>query len=83
LREISEETNLELKEDSISYFKELFVRYDEYDFVYHIFNTNLIKEPKVEINSQEHKAYKWVKPKEALKMDLIEDLDSCIKLYYE
>lgn len=83
LREISEETGLELKDESISHFKELFVRYEDYDFVYHIFNTKVNKEPRVKINRKEHKAYKWVKPKDALKMDLIEDLDACIKLFYK
>ncbi len=83
LREIFEETGLELKEKDISHIKEVFIKYKDYDFVYHIFNTKVNKEPKVKINNKEHKAYKWIKPKEALKMDLIEDLDACIKLFYK
>ncbi|KUK76806.1 MAG: putative pyrophosphohydrolase, partial [candidate division WS6 bacterium 34_10] len=83
LREIFEETGLELKEKDISHIKEVFIKYKHYDFVYHIFNTKVNKEPKVKINNKEHKAYKWIKPKEALKMDLIEDLDACIKLFYK
>ena len=35
-----------------------------------------------QINKGEHKDFKIIPPGEALKMDLIEDEDSCIKLFY-
>jgi 8-oxo-dGTP diphosphatase len=83
LREIKEETGLDLALNSISNVLEVYVRYNEYDFLYDIFYSKVEILPEVIINKKEHKAYKWIKPKDALKMNLIEDLDACIKLYYE
>ena len=82
-REIFEETGVKLSREEISYFDKVFVRYPNYDFVYHIFNTKFEKEPEVSIDTREHKNFKWVTLKEALKMDLIQDLDNCIKLFYK
>ena len=83
LREVVEETGIRLDMVSISDILKVYVRYNEYDFVYQIFHSKVDFQPEVTINSKEHKGYKWVKPKEALKMDLIEDLDSCIEMYYK
>lgn len=82
IREIKEETGVDVKRDNIEYFRKFFVRYPEYDFIYHIFSAKLVNKPKVIINRDEHKKFKWVKPKESLKMDLIEDLGSCIEAFY-
>ena len=83
LREILEETGIRLDLKKLKYFDKVFVRYPDYDFVYHIFYTKFTKKPKVSINGSEHDNFKWVRPKEALKMPLIQDLDACIRLFYE
>jgi 8-oxo-dGTP pyrophosphatase MutT (NUDIX family) len=83
LREVKEETGIGFSVESLSNVLEVYVRYLEYDFIYYIFYSQVKIVPEVLINNQEHKAYKWVTPSEALKMDLIEDLDSCIKMYYK
>mgnify|MGYP001029781968 CR=1 FL=1 len=82
IREIKEETSLVIEKPKLKYFKELFVRYPNYDFVYHIFSTNFNKRPKVIINDKEHKKYYWFKPEEALLIEGIEDLDKCIEIFY-
>lgn len=82
LRELKEETGYSANPDSLSFFKTVFVRYPDYDFVYHIFHTHLDDVFETQIDSQSHKAFDWVTPKEALSMDLITDLDQCIKLFY-
>ena len=83
LREIMEETGFELPPSQLSYFGKVYVRYPEYDFVYHIFHTKLDNIQKVAINHNEHKDYKWISPQKALDMPLIQDLDACIKLFYK
>jgi 8-oxo-dGTP pyrophosphatase MutT (NUDIX family) len=82
LREISEETGLNILKPDIKYYKKLCVRYKEYDFVYYIFNTKYEKTPEIIINKKEHKEYGWFTPKEALKLKGIEGLDKCIKMFY-
>ena len=79
-REIFEETwlsNLEIK-----YFDKVYVKYDNYDFIYHIFHSKLDILPEIIINPDEHKSYIWRNPRESLEENLIEDEDECIKLFY-
>ena len=82
-REIQEETGFVLPSSQFSYFEKVYVKYSNYDFVYHIYHTKLGQRSKVAINHKEHKDFKWISPKNALKMPLIQDLDACIKLFYE
>lgn len=80
-RETEEETGIFLK-DPI-YFKKLFVRFPEYDFVYHIFHEMLDELPEVKLCKTEHKDFNWISPRDALGMNLILDEDFCIKLFYD
>jgi 8-oxo-dGTP pyrophosphatase MutT (NUDIX family) len=82
-REIQEETGFVLPSQQLSYFGKVFVKYPTYDFVYHIYHTKLEQKQKVVINHAEHKDFKWISPENALNMSLIQDLDACIKLFYE
>lgn len=83
VREIQEETGFVLLFPQLSYFGKVFVKYPEYDFVYHIYHTKLDQRQKVAINHKEHKDFRWISPKNALNMPLIQDLDACITLFYE
>lgn len=80
VREVFEETGLEIKK--FGYFKKLFVRYPDMDFIYHMFYADLEKDCEIKLRSEEHKDYKWVTPEEALDLPLILDNDLCIKLFY-
>jgi len=82
VREIKEETGFCLNSSHLSYFKKFYIKYPKYDFVYHIFYSNLDKKQKVNINNKEHKNHKWISPKNALNLPLIRDLDTCIKSFY-
>ena len=82
VREIQEETGLLIPSEQIMYFDKVFVRYPDYDFVYHMFHTRLDSQPEVAINEREHKDSCWVTPQDALTMDLVLDEDACIKLFY-
>ena len=81
LREIKEETGYIIPKNQLVYVDEYYVRYSLYDFAYHIFNTRVGKND-IQLNKAEHKGYLWITPKEALILPLIEDLDSCINLFY-
>lgn len=80
LREISEETGLKL--DDLNYFKKVYVQYPTYEFIYHIYHKKLKEQPQIKINPEEHKEYIWRSPQEALEENLIQELDTCIKIFY-
>jgi len=81
IREIREETGIELVNPF--FFKSVFVRYPKYDYVYHIFHVTLNQAPVVTCNPAEHKQFQWKTPADALKENLILDLDACLKLFYK
>ncbi|MEK7083085.1 MAG: NUDIX hydrolase [Patescibacteria group bacterium] len=82
IREIQEETGLGVIPMQIEYLKKVFVRYPAYDFVYHMFRIELKSKPEILINPKEHQLFRWVIPREALAMNLVTDLDECIKMFY-
>ena len=82
IREAREETGIELVRDKLEYLDKVFVRYPDYDFVYHMFRARLSAEPIVVINPKEHQTFLWTISTDALKMNLVLDLDTCIKMYY-
>ncbi|MEI8008760.1 MAG: NUDIX hydrolase [bacterium] len=80
-REGKEETQIDLA--GIKYIDKIFVRYSDYDFIYHMFHKKFDTQPHVTINPNEHKNYIRKTPKQALDLNLIQDLDECIKLFYK
>jgi 8-oxo-dGTP pyrophosphatase MutT (NUDIX family) len=80
-REMREETGFVPKGDII-YHKNIFVSFPDYDFIYHIFSLPIAKKPRVAVNLKEHEKFAWKTPWQTLQMPLIQDLDSCIKLFY-
>lgn len=81
LREVEEETGLALDKEKIKFFKTVFARYSDYDFIYHIFSTQLDDKFKVKINQEEHKDARWTLLSEARALPLIENLDGCIEMF--
>jgi 8-oxo-dGTP pyrophosphatase MutT (NUDIX family) len=82
LREIKEETDINLKKDGIRYFGKFYIRYPEYDYIYYIFHANL-SGSEIKINVSEHMSFAWVTPEEALKLRLVKDLGASIRLFYK
>lgn len=82
IRELQEETGIDMKRENMKYFGKVYVRYPDYDFIYHIFHAVLDGKVSIKIRSSEHLDSVWVTPKEALDMQLVDDLDACIKLFY-
>ncbi|NTV23421.1 MAG: NUDIX hydrolase [Nanoarchaeota archaeon] len=80
LREISEESGIHVNKEDIAYNGWHYVR-QKIDFFYHTFITSLGRLPEVRL-SREHTDYRWVTPEEALKMDLLTDLDACIREFF-
>ena len=81
-RETKEETGLIIPEENFKFFKTVYVRYPTYDFVYHMFSLELNEKFAIMISEKEHKESQWIKPQEAFNLPLIEDLDVCLKLFF-
>ena len=82
LRELAEESGYVASAERLGYIRRLFVRYSDYDFVYHMFDLVVPSKPKVRLNTAEHCRFMWITPRNALKLPLIGDLDACIRLHY-
>ena len=82
VRELYEECGIQREENSIRFFKTVYVKYAEVDFIYNIFHTSFEIRPRIRIRENEHMEHSWVSPKRALEMNLIQDLNDCIRLYY-
>lgn len=83
-RETKEETGIDIPMNDIHFRNTVYVRYPDYDFVYHIFQAEIEVMKDVMINSDEHKAFRWMTPSESLALGdmLVPDEDARIKLIY-
>ena len=81
-REIMEETGLYIPEDKLRLINSTYCQNEGHDIFFHLFITTLSDRPEIIINPDEHQAFEWVTPAEALSLDLIHDLEEYIKLYY-
>lgn len=82
IREIWEETGLKLEEQVLQYFRKVFVTYEEISFVYHMFSVNLPEAATIKIKEDEHSSFQWITPEKALQLELVADMDECIKMFY-
>ena len=82
VREVKEEIGIDIERADLNFHESYFVRYDDYDFTYHVFHLPVSSKPELVISEAEHKDHAWKTPQDALLMDLIQDEDSCIKWFY-
>lgn len=82
IRELQEETGLNLKEEDLFFYKTFFVVYPDKKYFYHYHKVFLREEVDIVIEDQEHQAFTWVKKEEALEMPLVMHEDYCLKDFY-
>lgn len=84
IREVLEETGYDFSDQPIEYLSTVYIECSpKYHFTYHMFRTQMTFNPEIiRINPNEHKDFRWVTPKDSLKMNLIDDEDACFKLVY-
>lgn len=58
IRELKEETGIEVQENQIYYLGALYIRKPDVDYVYHLFQVQVEKLPKIQL-SAEHQNYAW------------------------
>ena len=81
-REVTEETGFSVTAGSLYLLEKYYVQYTDYDFVFYLFRFELTKKQSVILHLEEHRNHKWVHPKKALEMNLIDDLAPCIVSHY-
>jgi 8-oxo-dGTP diphosphatase len=83
IREIREETGIEMQKQCLAYLGTVYIRHSTGDFVFHAFEYNIADSPQIKFNPKEHVDYRWVTLREALEeMSLIPGEDELIKLAY-
>lgn len=82
IREVKEETGINLYPNELIYLDKVYVRYPEYDYHFHSFITKLVTRPEILLNPKEHDDFVWAYPSKILTMDLILDGDEVFKKYY-
>jgi len=82
-REIFEETGLAVPTDSLNFLKTFYVRYPQYDFIYHMYSLAIEAKPEIILNPREHNEFIWINTKDALKLNLVPDMKPCLEYYLE
>ncbi|EKD56503.1 MAG: hypothetical protein ACD_58C00167G0006 [uncultured bacterium] len=80
LREVQEETGLKLDKNKLKYYNKVYVRHPKFDFIYHLFSVKLDLEPRIVINTKERQDYQWVRVRDVLKINLVQDEAECISI---
>jgi 8-oxo-dGTP diphosphatase len=83
VREIFEETQLKLSFNDLKYHDKVSVSQRSLDFTYYMYSVDLDVQPQVKISKHEHKGFIWTSPIKALEMNLIHDLDICIRSFFK
>jgi 8-oxo-dGTP diphosphatase len=83
LREVFEETGIDLAGKPLKYFGKVYIRYPEVDFLYYMYAHDFEElKNQVIINPDEHDEHRWFTLAEALQLPLIRGEDECIYLVY-
>jgi 8-oxo-dGTP pyrophosphatase MutT (NUDIX family)/deoxyadenosine/deoxycytidine kinase len=78
VRELFEETGILLSNDNLNEIDTYHIVNNDMSFLYTLFVTNLKSPAKIKLNSKEHIKYGWFSPDNALRLELIPDLDECL-----
>ena len=82
IREVKEETGIELNKSELNKFKLIYVRYPEIDFEYYMFYVIMKEKPQVSLDGKENSNYLWTTKEGALKLPLIPDEGPCVELFF-
>ena len=83
MREIEEESGMMIDANQLIMERTLYVRYPDKDFTWYLFSVTYDSQPDIRLQPQEHDAYVWVDPEEAVGLNLIPDLRETIVQIYE
>lgn len=79
VREMHEETGIVVRAGDLVDLGTVFIVNEQLSFKYTIYSCTFSVLPGLKINASEHIQYKWFTPESALHLDLVPDVDACIK----
>jgi len=82
IRETFEETGIQLDSLKIRFLEKVYVRHKDHDILYYTHHYHIESKPDIILAPNEHQDFSWMTPKDALKINLIEDEDLCIKKFF-
>jgi 8-oxo-dGTP pyrophosphatase MutT (NUDIX family) len=81
IRELREETGIEVDPESLIYLGKFYVQYPNGDFIFHLFTTHLLdKQNNIQINNDEHQAYYVCHVNELSMLPLTPGLEECFAI---
>lgn len=83
IRETFEETGIRLDSSKIKFLEKVYVRHKTHDIIYYTHHSMIEHQPIIVLAESEHIDFCWKSPEEALKLELIEDEDLCIKKFFK
>jgi 8-oxo-dGTP diphosphatase len=79
VREVNEETGIDLQLESLVYCQKVYVRFPKMDIILHLFKSPLRQTPeKFDLALDEHIAFRWVTKEQALALPLIPGGNDCL-----
>lgn len=82
LRELQEETQIELSPDQVQYHGHRYARIPGWDYVIHLYHAELKDRPVIKIDSKEHSQYEWVSIHAFKLMPLLKGQDEAFDILY-
>jgi 8-oxo-dGTP pyrophosphatase MutT (NUDIX family)/deoxyadenosine/deoxycytidine kinase len=79
IREMYEETHILVSSEQLQYVGTYFIVTEDLSFKYSTFTCSFATLPEVQITPSEHIRYDWFTPDAVLDLDLVPDVDSCLK----
>lgn len=81
IRELREETRLEVDPESLVYLGKFYVQYPNGDFIFHLFKTYILDDQvDIKINNDEHQAYCFCRLNELSTLPLTPGLEECFAI---
>ena len=81
VRELEEETGIIVAESVLRSAGTIHVIHDDVHFNYHTYFVGLAEKTSVQIRPEESQSFDWFAKNELLGMDLVTDMDMCVKKY--
>lgn len=82
VREVLEETGLNLDRNKLTYKGEFYFRFPDVEFVLHVFHCHLDRFSKIVLDPNEHSEFQWTSVSEALQMPLMRGGIECLNTVF-
>lgn len=82
IRKVKEDLGIELDFEKLNFYKSIYVRNSDSDFICHIYSADFDELPLLTLNTEEYSDYILVTPQEALQEKISKNTAAYIKIFY-